>query len=236
MTTANSTIASCVGAVRQRIAEACARAHRKPEGVRLIAVTKNRSPQDCMELSACGLHIYGENRVDHLQQMAAQAPNGSHFHYLGRVQRRQFPDIVSHCTTLHSLAKSEHLAPLAKALRRQEQRMQAFIQVNPGIDPLKAGISPGDLAAMLEAAVAFDDCLQIIGLMTMAPDSHLPEYCDDDVRRCFASLRQLADQHQLPRVSMGMSGDFEIAIEEGATDLRIGSALFPSESEHAAAQ
>lgn len=223
------TIASCVAEVRQHIADACARSQRSVEDVQIIAVTKTRPPEDLLQLHACGLHQYAENRIAHLQEMVAHAPTPSTFHYLGRVQSRQFPDIAAHCSVLHSLAKVDHLEPLAKACRKAQRRMQIFCQINPGIDAVKAGIAPEDLPQMLEAAAQHSDCLEIIGLMTMAPDARLPAYSEDDVRACFASLRKLAQQHNLTRLSMGMSNDYVIAIEEGATDLRIGSALFPPE-------
>lgn len=206
---------------------ACARASgRRPEDIRLIAVTKNRPPQDLALLAQSGLYDYGENRLDHLAQMSQAAASQARFHYLGRVQSRQFTAIAAACSVLHSLAELRHVPRLAQACRQAGCRMQVFCQVNPGIDPAKAGLAPDLLPEMLDCLAEESDVIEVVGLMTMAPDSSLPAYSRDDVRRCFAQLRKLAQRHGLSRLSMGMSDDYRIAIEEGATDLRIGSALF----------
>jgi pyridoxal phosphate enzyme (YggS family) len=215
-----------IASIRDRIAAACADAGRSADEIRVIAVTKAQEPDVLAPLASLGLLAFGENRTDHLEIMAAARPDGSRFHAIGRVQSRQYPVIVAHCTTLHSLAEITHVPKLARACRQAGKRLEVFCQVNPGIDDAKAGVSPDDLPALLDAVRAADDCLDLLGLMTMAPDRRLPSTTEDRVRRCFDTARSLADQHGLARCSMGMSSDFETAIRAGATDLRLGTILF----------
>jgi pyridoxal phosphate enzyme (YggS family) len=219
-------IADNVTTVRQRIAEAATRSGRSPQAVRVIAVTKLQDPAVLAGLAAAGIHDYGENRPDHLDEMRRHAPPESRFHYIGRVQSRQFSGIVPVCTSLHSLAEERHVPKLVAACRRAGVRLPVFVQVDTAGEEQKAGIAPQQLAPMLDAVRAAADALDLLGLMCMAPDRSLPGVDDDRIRRCFSDLRQLGERHHCRRLSMGMSGDYQIAVEEGSTDVRIGSTLF----------
>ncbi len=213
-------------AIRSAIDDACARAGRDPQGVGLIAVTKQEGPQVIASLVAAGAGDLGENRVDHLELMHAAAAGTARFHFIGRVQGRQLAKLVPNCVSIHSLCESEHIERLGRACVAQGRRMEAFIQVNVADDAAKAGVPPAALSERLELAQRTAG-LDIVGLMTMAPLTAEGGQADEHtVRTCFATLRALAEQHRLPRLSMGMSEDFEHAIMEGATDLRIGSRLF----------
>jgi PLP dependent protein len=219
-------IAHNVATVRQEIAAACVRAQRDPASIRLIAVTKQQTPAVLPYLQEQSVTTFGENRLDHLQLMAQSAPTQSEFHYIGRVQSRQLAKIIPYCSALHSLCDAEHIDRLGKACAAAQKKMQVFLQVNCENDPAKAGMMPEQLPERLALARAQAQ-LDVVGLMTMAPIAEDGAQVDDHIiRRCFATLRQFAKHHDLPRLSMGMSHDFQLAIEEGATDVRIGTRLF----------
>jgi len=217
-------IAANVAAVRAEIAAACARAHRRPDEVTLIAVTKNQDPPVLADLLAAGVHDVGENRYDHQQVMRDAAPAGLRFHAIGRVQGRQFPKLVPISDCLHSLADPDHVERLARATTGRA--LPVYVQVNTSGEPSKAGLPPDALPHMLDLLAAHPQ-LPVLGLMTMAPIEAPVHQADRDaIRRCFAALRELAQRHGLTGLSMGMSQDFPIAIEEGATVIRVGTRLF----------
>jgi hypothetical protein len=212
--------------IRAQIADACARHGRDPQGVRLLAVTKQQGPEVLAPLVAAGVHDFGENRVDHLETMCAGAPAMARFHFIGRVQGRQLAKIAPHCIAIHSLCEADHIGRLGRACVARGRRIETFLQVNVADDDAKAGIAPADLSARLDLARATPG-LHVVGLMTMAPLAPQGGQADETtIRRCFFRLRTLAERHGLPRLSMGMSEDFPLAIAEGATDVRIGSRLF----------
>jgi len=213
-----------VAAVRADIAHAANKAGRNPSAVRLIAVTKSQGPEVLPILAACGIADFGENRCDHLAQMAAHAASGVHFHHLGRIQSRQCADIVGHASTVHGLVEVDHARKLDRAATAAGKRLSVFLQVNVSGEGSKAGVEPEALEPLL-AAVQECPSLECAGLMTMAPI--LGEHADEaEVRACFAALRRLAETWNLPRLSMGMSGDLALAVAEGATDVRVGTRLF----------
>ncbi len=218
-------IADRVALVRAAIADACTRAGRQPGAVRLIAVTKASAPAVLPELAAAGIRDFGENRLEHLATMRAGAPAASTFHAIGRIQGRQLATLAGMCDVLHSLCDADHMTRLERALAAAGRRLPVFIQVNAATDAAKAGVDPSELPARLALARA-QPHLEVVGLMTMAPlqDGHSEEAA---ARRAFAALRELSRQHGLARLSMGMSDDYVAAVEEGATDVRIGRALFP---------
>ena len=220
-------IAANLAAVRAEIAVACARARRDPADVRLIAVTKEQEPAVLSPLLAAGISEVGENRLDHLETMYNAAPVGLGFHFIGRVQGRQLAKLLPSCVALHSLCDGDHIERLGRACVATGRRLAVFLQVNTAVDDAKAGMTPAELPARLELARTHG--LDVVGLMTMAPLTSATaggQVAPDAIRRCFAALRELAFRHALPRLSMGMSHDFQLAVEEGATDVRIGSRLF----------
>jgi len=214
-------VAANLARIRKRIEAAAHRAGREDaEWIRILAVTKDHGPEVIPGLLKSGLRDFGENRIEHLQHMIGHA-DGASFHYIGRVQSRQFSKLVPICRSLHSLADPDHIERLEATCERAGHRLEVFIQVNPGDDPKKAGAPTKLLPAMVKSVRAAEH-LDLQGLMCMAPLG-----ADDErVRECFATCRLWADEHELARCSMGMSADYEIAVEEGATDLRIGSALY----------
>lgn len=219
-------IATNLADVRSRIAATCQVHGRDPSTVRLIAVTKEQQPEVIAPLIAGGVSDLGENRIEHLELMHAAAPSLARFHFIGRVQGRQLAKLAPYCIAIHSLCEADHIERLGRACAVQARRIAVFLQVNVAADEAKAGIAPTELAQRLDQARAHAS-LDVVGLMTMAPLAPGGGQADaTTVRRCFAGLRELALIHGLPRLSMGMSEDFELAIAEGATDVRIGSRLF----------
>ena len=220
-----SRIATNVEAVRADIAAACQRAGRDPATVTLMAVTKSQGPEVLPALRAAGVRDFGENRVDHLQAMRLAAERGDRWHYIGRVQGRQLPQIAPSAHALHSLCDADHIERLARACAAGGLTLPVYLQVNASGETAKAGLAPADLPAAI-ARVRALPVLNLVGLMTMAPE--MDEHAADasQIRACFASLAKLATAAGLSGLSMGMSGDFPIAVEEGATVVRVGSRLF----------
>ena len=217
-------IAAAVAAVRAEIAAACARVGRDPQGVRLIAVTKNQGPEVLAPLVAAGIRDIGENRLEHHSEMhAAAAAAGLELaiHAIGRVQGRQLAKLAPLSACLHSLCDEDHILRLARACTGRTAPLPVFVQVNTSGEAAKAGVQPEEVAARL-AAIGKTRVLTAVGLMTMAEEG----VSEARIRETFRRLRDVAESHGLSRLSMGMSQDFAIAVEEGATDVRIGTRLF----------
>ncbi|MFW5830089.1 MAG: YggS family pyridoxal phosphate-dependent enzyme [Planctomycetota bacterium] len=214
-------------AIRGAIQQSCRSHGRDPAELRLIAVTKTQDPVVLSDLAAAGIHDCGENRPDHLALMRAAAPPATRFHFIGVLQSRQFKHIVPLVDCIHSLFKTDHIAKLDRLCGDRTERLPVFCQVNTSGEPQKGGCAPDELPILLDAVRASRH-LALQGLMCMAPDLRGGRHPEDRVRRCFESAADLNRRHDLPRLSMGMSEDFQLAIAAGATDLRIGSALFRS--------
>ena len=217
-------IAGNVRTVRQEMAAACLLSGRDPASVILVAVTKTQGPEVLPALRAAGIHEFGENRVEHLHDMATHSQAGDRWHFIGRVQGRQLAKVAQHAHALHSLCNLEHVERLARACVQNGRTMQVFVQVNISGEASKAGVTAEALPAIL-ASVRSHPALELVGLMTMAPDLAGP-IDEVVVRSCFQQTRTLALTHGLPGLSMGMSGDLSLAVQEGATVVRIGSRLF----------
>lgn len=207
--------------VRQRMDAACARVGRDPAGVTLVAVTKGHEIAEIRErVLAHGHRILGENRVQEWRAKAAALGPGIEWHLIGHLQRNKVK-LVTDAALIHSL-DSERLADALEAEGgRRNLAFRVLMQVNVAGELSKHGVSVGDAPALAGHVQSLDH-VELAGLMTMAPYADAPEAS----RQVFRSLRRLGDNLGLPRLSMGMSGDFEVAIEEGATWVRVGSALF----------
>lgn len=214
-----------LAAVEERMAAACRRAGRDPREVRLVAVTKGMEARIVAEAVDAGLRCFGENYVQEWTAKRAALPPRAdvEWHFIGRVQRNK-ATAVAEAALVHSLADARVAAALAAEGRRRGQPVRALVQVNLDAEPTKGGVEPAVLPehlAMLRELAG----LRIAGLMAIPPP--LPP---DEARQRFRALRALRDRQEdagaLAELSMGMSGDFEVAIEEGATLVRIGTALF----------
>jgi hypothetical protein len=212
--------------VQNQIAEACARVGRSPEEVKLIAVSKKKDVTLLKQAIDAGLTVFGESKVQEAKVKIPMLPNYCEWHYIGPIQSNKIKDIGYFFSTIHSVEKQEQLDELeirAKALGRN---IKILVQVNIGRESSKHGVYEEDAEAFVIAANEKPH-LEVIGLMCIAP-----VYEDlERVRTYFIKMRELKEQIEantgfiLPELSMGMSYDFAIAIEEGATMVRIGRAL-----------
>jgi PLP dependent protein len=199
--------------VREEIAEAAKRAGRDPGEVELLAAVKYIPLEELGVLAEAGLELLGENRAQDLEAKAEAHP-GFRWHFIGQLQSRKVKQILPYAELIHSVASDSALRQLE---RHGTSETEVLVEVNVAGDDSKAGIAPGELPGFLERAP-----VRVSGLMTMPPFSSDPE----DSRRHFAALRELADAHGLTRLSMGTSQDFAVAVEEGATLVRVGARLY----------
>lgn len=230
MTAPAHTFADRLAAIHRRIGEACRRAGRNAGDVTLIGVTKTRTADDVREAFLAGLSDFGENRVQEgLPKIDELAVAGlkPHWHFIGHLQTNKVAQVLSRFDLLHSVDSLRLLAAIERHHERTDVRpIDTFIEVNVANEPAKAGISVAELPLLAEAALV-SPAVQLRGLMTVAPNVREPE----QVRAVFRELRQLAHSLNLHELSMGMTGDFEVAIEEGATHIRVGRALFGERGE-----
>ncbi len=226
-------IADNLACVRERIAQAARRTHRQPEEIALMAVTKTFSPEVIRQAYAAGQRLFGENRV---QEFAGKAPalddlSEAKFHLIGHLQSNKAAKAARIFAGVDSM-DSVHLAEKLNAgAAKLGKHIPVLIEINVGGEASKSGLSPDstELEGLLSAAPTLDN-LELRGLMTIPPFTDDPE----GARPYFRLLRQLRDRiaaRNLPTVcmdtlSMGMSHDFEVAIEEGSTCVRIGTAIF----------
>ena len=216
--------------VRQRIAEAARNSGRSADDVKLVAVTKYVDVSTIRDLVAAGCRDVGESRPQELWVKAAELDDLSiNWHLIGHLQRNKVERTLPLVSLIHSADSLRLLSAINKAAARLPNAAAVLLEVNISGDRSKHGVSPDEIGRMLPEIAAFDR-VRVHGLMTMAGR----EGDLDSARRDFARLRELRDHllRELPsgisldELSMGMSGDFEVAIEEGATIVRIGSALF----------
>ena len=207
--------------VRERIAEAAARAGRNAADIRLIAVSKTFDAAAIEPVLEAGQHDFGENRV---QEALAKWPDlrgrfaGLSLHLVGPLQTNKVRDAVALFDAVHSLDRDKLAGALAEEMARQRRVLSLFVQVNSGDEPQKAGVAPQNAAEFVERCREKHG-LAIEGLMCLPP-------LDDDPVPHFEALKRLAEGLGLASLSMGMSADFETAIAHGATHVRIGTAIF----------
>jgi pyridoxal phosphate enzyme (YggS family) len=214
-------IAQNLAEVRSRIDAACMRAGRSPDDVTLIGVTKGMPAEAVAEAIEAGLADAGENRVQEaVGKIDALAARGlrPRWHLIGHLQSNKARDAVERFAIIHSVDSLR----IAEAIsRRARGPVPIFLEVNVAQEASKFGLSPGEVRATLPAMQALPN-IDVLGLMTVAPRVDEPE----GVRAVFRALRELRDAVSLRALSMGMTDDFEVAIEEGATHVRVGRAIF----------
>jgi PLP dependent protein len=217
--TVPDSLESRLAGVRDRIDRACARARRDPASVRLLAVTKVFGAEAIREAWALGLRDFGENYVHELERKAPAIADltDTRFHLIGHLQSNK----TKKAAQLFAAIDSIDSAKLAVRLNAELKPLDAMIEVKLSPEETKSGADPADLPAVVDAVRACAH-LKLAGLMTVPPWSEDAERS----RPYFARLRELAERHAVPELSMGMSNDLEVAIEEGATWVRIGTALF----------
>jgi len=211
--------------IQNQIVEACERSKRNPQDIHIVAVTKYVSTERASEALEAGIQHLGENRDDGLLEKWGSLKDKPTWHFIGTLQTRKVRNIIDKADFIHSLDRLS----LAKEINKRAQKpMKCFVQVNVSGEESKHGLNPDQVIDFVKQLQPYGN-VQVVGLMTMAP------HTDDEgmLRSCFQKLRRLqveveglelqhAPCHEL---SMGMSNDYKIAIEEGATYIRIGSAL-----------
>jgi pyridoxal phosphate enzyme (YggS family) len=185
--------------------------------VEILAATKYVALEDLPLLAQAGVRVVGENRAQDLQ--AKVAAHGALFEwdFIGQLQSRRVRAIVPHVRLIHSLASESALAELERHVALVRPGLRVLLEVNVAGEPGKAGIAPREIDAYIARSA-----VPVAGLMTMPPAARSPQ----DSRRWFAALRELADAHGLRELSMGTSQDYLVAVEEGATIVRIGTSLY----------
>ncbi|MBB6455043.1 hypothetical protein HNQ94_003537 [Salirhabdus euzebyi] len=217
--------------IKEYIEEACKKHGRNTEEVNIIAVTKYVSIDRAKQAVEAGVVDLGENRVEGFQSKYDALGNRAKWHFIGTLQSRKVKDIIEQVDYVHSLDRLS----LAKEInKRATRKISCFIQVNVSGEESKHGMDPENVLTFVEKLKAYEN-IQVVGLMTMAP------FTEDEslLRNCFRSLRQLRDNVRelgleyapCAYLSMGMSNDFPIAVEEGATHIRIGTKLVGKELE-----
>ena len=220
-------LAARIAGVRERIAKAAARAGRSERSVQLVAVSKRHPAAAVREAHGLGLRAFGENYAQELVAKAAEvgALEGIEWHLIGHLQTNKARHVAPVIAVVHTIDSAHVANELGKRAAKLERTIGALIEVNIAKDPAKTGCAPHELGAIVEAVRAAG-ALELRGLMTMPP------YTDDAeaARPFFAQLRELQARHggplALPELSMGMSHDLEAAIAEGATIVRVGTAIF----------
>ena len=219
-------LAANVAQVRARIAAAAGRSGRRAEDVLLVAVSKTVDAARVREAAALGLPAFGENRVQEARGKVAAVPDVS-WHLIGSLQRNKAKEAARLFTVIESVDSEALAEELSRRAEQQKRAVDVLVQVNVAREPQKHGASPEEAAAVVRRTAALPG-LRLRGLMTIAPAFGDP----DQARPVFRMLRELRESIQrsagvaLPELSMGMTDDFEVAIEEGATMVRIGRAIF----------
>jgi PLP dependent protein len=215
-------LGAAIEAVRSRIAAACLRSHREPDEVLLVAVTKTVPIEAIERARAEGLCDFAENYAN---ELAAKAPHvDATWHFIGNVQRGNVPRIAEHAHVIHSIEPGRALERLAARASSQDKVLRTLLQVD--FTERRQGVTPEHAGAAADACSSLAGT-RLVGLMTLPPWTTDPEA----TRPYFARLRALRDgisqtHPEVVELSMGMSGDYEVAVEEGATMVRIGTALF----------
>jgi pyridoxal phosphate enzyme (YggS family) len=222
-------LADRLRAVRERIAAACARAGRKPEAVTLVAVTKTVPPEVAALAAEFGVIDLGESRPQELWRKAAALPAAVRWHLIGHLQRNKVERTLPLVHLIHAVDSLRLLAAVEEEAARRSRIVDVLLEVNASREASKHGFAPNEVPALADEINKLHN-VRVRGLMTMAAHDEEPERC----RPTFAHLRGLRDRlqsetgppHELDHLSMGMSNDFEVAIEEGATLVRLGTVLF----------
>ena len=218
-------VAARLAAVRRRIEQACLRAGRDPGEVTLVGVSKREPEERVAEALALGLRVLGESCAQELVRRRAAFPD-ARWHFVGHLQRNKVRQVVPGCVLIHSLDSVRLAQALAEGARAGGVRQRVLLEVGTG-EETKSGARVDEVRELARAALAAPE-LELCGLMGMAPWGTSPE----EARPTFRNLRLLRDALEqelgvaLPLLSMGMSGDLEPAVEEGATLVRVGEALF----------
>lgn len=223
----NGELQSRLADIRGRIESACRRVGRDPAGVRLLPVTKTFPPETVTEAAALGLTAFGENRVQEARQKIPLCPGHLTWHLIGHLQTNKAREAVRLFDMIHAVDSWRLLEVLERMSDEEGRRLTVCLEVNVSGERSKFGLAPETVPDLLARAGGLSR-VQVVGVMTIPPIAAEPE----EARPFFRRLRELRDRWQadtglaLPELSMGMSHDFEMAVEEGATWVRVGTLLF----------
>jgi len=226
MSTTREQIAENIARVRDRIAAACARSGRDPAGVHIVAVTKTHPPETVDAVIAAGVRDIGENRIQEYLDKRDTVRGPCRWHMVGTLQRNKATKVIGEFDLIHSLDSLRLAATLDRLGGARKLTTRVLIQVNTSGEDSKHGFAPGDVRAAAGEIGALAH-LELAGLMTIGPLAG----GESAVRAAFGALRRLCEEaagelgRDLPVLSMGMSDDFDIAVEEGATHVRLGRVL-----------
>ena len=213
--------------IQQRIRAACERAGRAPDSVTLLAVSKTHPPETIREAAGCGQLLFGENKIQEAKAKIPLCPGRCRWHFIGHLQSNKVRDAVELFEMIEGVDSLALAREISRRCEQAAKRMPILLEVNVAGEASKFGYKPEQLLAELDELNAMPK-IEVHGLMAIPPYTTEPE----KTRPYFRRLRELREHAgaalgaALPHLSMGMSGDFEIAIEEGATLVRIGTALF----------
>lgn len=215
----------------ERINIAKEKSGREKDNVTVIAVTKRVSPERIREAASLGINHFGENRVQEVLPKLKVLPDHLIWHFIGHLQSNKVKDVLPHFSLIHSLDRLSLAEEIHKRSKKENWVTEALVQVNVAEEESKFGLSVEEVEGFIEKVVENFSNIKIKGLMTIAPYEEDPQ----EVRQIFRELKNLAREIKVPgaeliELSMGMSNDFEVAVEEGATMVRIGSALFDDRS------
>jgi pyridoxal phosphate enzyme (YggS family) len=206
-----------LGAVRAEVAAAATRSERDPAEIEILAAGKYVPCEELPVLASAGITLVGENRVQDLQEKVTAHGDLFTWDFIGALQSKHVRALLPHVRLIHSLASDSALRELERHLDRARPGLRVLIEVNLAADPSKEGIAPEDLGGFIARSP-----VPVAGLMTMPPLASDPEQS----RPWFRSLCQLAHAHGLKELSMGTTQDFAVAVQEGATIVRIGTRLY----------
>src|SRR5437016_5744857 len=207
--------------VRERVAKAAERAGRRPADVLLIGVSKTVEVARIRQAIEAGVEALGENRVQEARDKVAEIGRPVPWHLIGHLQTNKVRDALELFDVVHSLDRLDLAKELDKRARARGRTVAALVEVNLAGEASKGGVSPDGLGALLDAVAAMS-AVSVRGLMAIPPEAKEP----DDSRVWFRALRKLGERYGFSELSMGMSSGFEVAIEEGATMVRVGTAIF----------
>ena len=212
---------SPLASIRARIAAAETATGRKPGSVTLVAVSKTQPWDHIAPVLAADQRVFGENRVQEAMERWTPHRGDVELHLIGPLQTNKVRDAVGFFDVIETVDREKLARALSDEIQRQGRTPRLYVQVNIGQEPQKAGISPAEADAFITLCRALG--LTVEGLMCIPP-------AEDDPARHFAALREIAVRNGIEKLSMGMSDDFEVAIAQGATSVRVGSAIFGSRS------
>ncbi len=205
--------------VRREIREAGRRSGRETESVEVLAAVKYVALEELGALADAGITLVGENRAQDLIAKAEAYPGRFTWDFIGALQSRKVPMLLPHVRYIQTVASDSALGQLGRQRQQSDPPVRVLVEVNVAGEAGKAGVAPDELSGFLERCP-----VEVVGLMTMPPLAADPE----DNRPHFAALRTLAERHGLEQLSMGTSQDFGVAVEEGASIVRLGASLFAS--------